>query len=81
MTDAPGRWWIVRHPTSGGAIVAKFDGVSTVPDSIAEYGDFVVQEVAGTSALTDKTVDWSGLSDSEIDRLIPHYPTPPSATK
>jgi len=71
------RYWIVRHPQSQGAVIAKMDasGGSKVPDEIADYDDFVVQSVPDQSALIDADVDHSGLSDEELNRISLIYPT------
>lgn len=76
MTEAPGRFWVVRHPTSGGSIVAKFDtlGGSEVPPELAEYEDFIVQSVSNRGALTGVDIDQSGLTESEVDRITTAYP-------
>ena len=79
METAPSRFWIVRHPQSQGAIVAKFDtvGETLIPDEIAEYDDFVIQKVSNRSALVEKEVDWSGLTENEKDRLRTRCDGPP----
>jgi hypothetical protein len=73
----PGRYWIIRHPGQDGGIVAKFDldtNAEIIPDEVADYGDFVIQTVADRSALADKTIDQSGLSESEKELLEFVYP-------
>lgn len=75
-TQAPGRFWVIMHPSSGGDVIAKFDtaGRSLTPDTIAEYDDFTVVEVADRSELASNTVDQSALTDAEKDRLETVYP-------
>lgn len=77
LTNAPGRYWIIRHPSSQGAIVAKFDtqGETRVPQEIVDSDDFRIQQVADRSALVDKSVDHSGLTDDELALLRQVYPT------
>lgn len=74
--QAPGRYWIIRSPSSQGAVVARFDtaGETAIPEVIAEYDGFVIQEVADRSALTDTTIDHSGLTEDEKDLLEDVYP-------
>lgn len=76
MTQAPGRFWIIRHPSSTGAVIAKFDtdGDTVISDSIADYSDFKIQKVSDRSTLKNKTIDQSGLSSSEKDLLADGYP-------
>lgn len=78
MTQAPGRFWIIQHPSSGGNVVAKFDtqGDTRISDDIADYQDFNLIEVSDRSALADKTIDQSGLSGDEIDLLSQVFPVP-----
>lgn len=77
MTTAPGRFWVIRHPASGDPkkTVAQFDtGVEAeIPDEVADYEDFKIQEVAGRSSLVD-SVDHSGLSTEEKELLSQVYP-------
>ena len=77
MSDAPGRYWIIRHPQSQGSIVAKFDtaGATQIDEGVANYDDFVIQEVSDRSALADKEIEQSELSDSEKELLSQVYPT------
>lgn len=76
-TGAPGRFWVIRHPASGDPkkTVAQFDtqGETQIPEAIADYEDFQIQEVSGKSELVD-SVDQSGLSDPEKDLLSQLYP-------
>jgi len=77
MINAPSRYWVIRHPASGSPkqTVAQFDtqGETLIPDEIADYDDFVIQEVSGRSALVD-SVDQSGLSEDEKDLLSQIFP-------
>lgn len=75
-TNAPGRFWIIRSPSNTGAVVAKFDtaGETRIPDEIADYNDFVISQVADRSAVASETVDHTGLTDDEKDRLRAVYP-------
>ena len=76
MTTAPSRLWIIRHPESQGAIVAKFDtaGETQIPDVVADYDDFVIQSVSNRSALRDHEIDHSGLSEQDKEVLSMVYP-------
>lgn len=76
MTKAPGRFWIIQHPSSGGDVVAKFDtqGDTIIPDEVVNHGDFVVVEVADRSTLAGKTINQSNLSQKELDLLSQVYP-------
>lgn len=75
--QAPGRYWVIRHPSSGDPkkTVAQFDskGGRRIPDEIADYGDFQIQEVSGRSSLVD-SVDQSALSVGEKELLSQIYP-------
>jgi len=78
MTEqSPGRYWVIRHPASGSPkkTVAQFDtaGETQIPDEVAEYEDFKIQEVSGRSALVD-SVDQSGLNEEERELLSQVYP-------
>jgi len=74
---APSRYWVIRHPASGDPkqTVAQFDteGETQIPDEVANYDGWQIQEVSGRSALAD-SVDQSGLSDDEKDLLSQIYP-------
>lgn len=76
MSKAPGRYWIIRHPDSQGAIVGKFDteGETVIPEEVANHDSFKVQKVSDRSTLTNKTVDHSGLTESEKRVLEKVYP-------
>lgn len=74
---APGRYWIIRHPSTQGAIVAKFDSMTDadiIPNEIGEHSGFVIQKVADRSALVGKKIDQSGLSEEEKELLSTFYP-------
>lgn len=75
--NAPGRYWVIRHPASGDSkkTVAQFDtGRETqIPDEVANHHDFQIQEVSGRSSLVD-SVDQSGLSDEERELLSKVFP-------
>jgi len=77
MTQAPSRFWVIRHPASGGPkkTVARFDskGDTQIPDEVANYDEFKIQAVSGWSALVD-VIDQSGLSDDEKELLSKVYP-------
>jgi hypothetical protein len=62
MATAPGRFWIVVH--TSGNVIAKFDtaGETLIPDSVADYSDFSVVEVADRLTLATKTIDQSALT-------------------
>lgn len=68
--------WILKYPDSAGSVIAKFDigGARTVPESIHGYDDFVIETVADKQSLSALSVDQSGLSDAEKDRLSDVYP-------
>jgi len=76
-SKTPGRFWVIRHPASGGPkkTVAQFDnqGETQILDEIADYEDFKIQEVSGRSNLVD-SVDQSGLSEDEKELLSQVYP-------
>lgn len=76
MTKAPGRFWIIQHPSSTGAVVAKFDtpGETQIPDDVADYSGFNIIEVADRSSLASKTIDQSGLTADEKELLAQVYP-------
>jgi hypothetical protein len=73
----PNRFWAIRHPSSGSPkkTVAQFDTQREVkiPDEIANYDEFVIEEVSGRSALVD-SVDQSALSETEKELLSQVYP-------
>jgi len=68
------KYWIIRYPSDKGAVVAKFEGEVVIPDSVADHSEFVIQSVASRSALTDATIDQSGLSGEEKELLGEVYP-------
>lgn len=74
--NAPGRFWIIQHPSSGGDVAAKFDtaGETLIPDEVANHSDFVIVEVADRSSLTSKTINQSNLTQTELDLLSQVYP-------
>lgn len=76
MSSAPGRFWIIRYPSSSGDVIAKFDtaGKTTIPDKVYDYSNFAVTEVSDQSSLKNKTIDHSGLSTDEMDLLSEVYP-------
>ena len=76
MTAQPtGRYWVIRHRDDG-SIIAKFDtlGETPIPESVADYGEFVIADVSDRSTFENKTIDQKGLSSSEKDRLRDVYP-------
>lgn len=61
---------IVRYPDDQGAIIAKIAGTNLlIPDEVHEYSGFKFIQVPDASALTDKTVDRSGLSAEELELI------------
>jgi hypothetical protein len=68
--------WVIKHPDATGSVIAKFDigGPRTVPKSIHDYDDFVIETIADKQSLAALAVDQSGLSDGEKDRLSDVYP-------
>lgn len=74
--QAPGRYWIIRHPSSTGSVVAKFDtdGDTLIPDAVADYSDFTISQVSDRATLESHTIDQSGLTSAEKDRLSEVYP-------
>jgi hypothetical protein len=64
-------YWTIRHPDATGTVIARFDteGGRLLPDSISEHDDFVVVPVADREALTNTTIDHSGLTAAEKQRL------------
>jgi hypothetical protein len=68
--------WVIRHPGAGGSVVARFQipAGRTVPQSVADYDNFTIETMPDQSALLETTIDQSGLSESEQDRLADIYP-------
>lgn len=76
-TQPPSGFWLIQHPSSGGDVVAKFDSQTNgqiITDEVASHSDFNIVEVADGSSLSDKTINQSGLSESEKDLLSKVYP-------
>jgi hypothetical protein len=71
MVNAPGRFWVVKHPSSDGNVIAKFDtpGQTLIPEDVAGYDDFSIIEVSDRSTLASKTIDQSGLTQEELDLI------------
>jgi hypothetical protein len=76
MQEVTHTYWVLRHPDTTGDAIARFDtgGGFLLPDTISEYDDFVVESVADRQALTATTVDQSGLTDSEKQRIRDVFP-------
>lgn len=77
MTQAPGRYWIIRHQgQSKPQVVAKFDtaGETLIPDEVANHDTFQIMEVSSRSALADQTIDPSVLSSTEKELISQVYP-------
>lgn len=64
---APSRYWVVMKPSEGGTVVAKADtaGQTQIDPKIIDHDDFTVVSVPDRSALADKSVDDSVLTDEE----------------
>lgn len=58
-------------PSSSGAVVAKFDtaGETYIDERITNHADFTVVSVDSKSALANKTIDTTVLTDEERDIL------------
>lgn len=77
MSQAPGRYWIIRHQDqSKPQTVAKFDtdGETRIPDDVMSHDTFNVLEVSGRSALADQEIDHSVLDSTEKELLSQIYP-------
>ena len=75
--EPPSRYWIIQHPGSGGDVVAKFDSntnAKIIPDEIVDHNDFNIVEVSDRSALADKTIDHTGLTETKKTLLKEIYP-------
>lgn len=68
--------WVIRHPNASGAVVARFQipGGRTVPQPVAEYDNFVIEALPDQTALLNTTIDQTGLSAAEKQRLADIYP-------
>jgi len=69
------RYWVIIS-TESGDVVAKMQTPNgyNVPESVADYDGFAAESVSDISTLTDKTIDWSRLSEKEKERLRQVYP-------
>lgn len=77
MTQAPGRFWIVRHPSSSGSVIAKMDtpGDTLIPSAVADYSEFTISQISDRASLESHTIDQTNLTAAEKDRLNEIYPT------
>jgi hypothetical protein len=72
MANAPSRYWIIRHQDqSNSQVVGKLDtaGETQIPDDVANHDRFQVLEVSSRSALADKEIDHSVLTQGDKDVL------------
>lgn len=65
------KYGIVRMPDSQGAIVMKLGNHCLVADELYNRSDLIFQSVSSNSALTDATIDRSGIDEtSELAELM-----------
>lgn len=76
MTKPPGTFWVVRTPDSQGDIVARVESTTEydIPPEVADYEDFIIQQVSDRSTLSDMSVNQSKLTESERERIEAIYP-------
>jgi hypothetical protein len=69
-------FWLIRHPDPSGAVIARFRDhcPRPAPDTIVEYDDFIIETVPDRATLQATTLDQSGLTDSEKQRLSKVFP-------
>jgi predicted amino acid dehydrogenase len=66
-------WTVVRYPDADGQVVHRLANRPLVPDEMADHPDLVIQSVADASALSDATVNRSGLPQGVQDLLSEHF--------
>jgi hypothetical protein len=75
-TESDSKYWLIRHPGADGTVVARFATAPTwfIPDPVGEYEQFHIKSVPDRKTATATTIDQSGLTDSEKQRLSQVFP-------